>query len=96
MASKKSEAKQPFEQVYQRLEEVVGKLETGGLTLEETIALYEEGMQLAEHCRKLLEEAELRVRRLQESYASSMNKIASLRETEETYTLDEEEELPFD
>ncbi len=39
-----------FEDAYRQLESVVQKLEAGGLPLEESIALYEEGMRLAQIC----------------------------------------------
>jgi exodeoxyribonuclease VII small subunit len=67
MASK--EASEAFEALYKRLEETVAKLEQGNLTLEESIALYEEGMKLARSCQELLQQAELRIARLQESFA---------------------------
>lgn len=57
-----------FESVYQRLEEVVRRLDEGGLTLDESISLYEEGMNLAKHCQTLLDQAELRVTRLQDLF----------------------------
>jgi exodeoxyribonuclease VII small subunit len=60
-----------FEDLYLRLEEVVAKLEAGNLPLEETIALYEEGMVLAQRCQELLDGAELRITRLKESFASA-------------------------
>lgn len=50
-----------FEEAYRQLEAVVQKLEAGGLPLEESIALYEEGMQLAQICSRQLDAAELRV-----------------------------------
>ena len=53
-----------FEDSYSRLEEVIQRLESGELDLEQTVALYEEGMQLAEHCGRQLDDAELRVTRL--------------------------------
>ena len=59
-----------FEALYKRLEETVAKLEEGNLTLEESIALYEEGMTLARRTQELLAEAELRITRLQESFAN--------------------------
>lgn len=58
-----------FEQVYARLEESVGKLEQGGLTLEQSIALYEEGMTLARRCQEMLDAAELKITKLKESFA---------------------------
>lgn len=66
-----------FEVLYKRLEESVAKLEGGNLSLEESLALYEAGMKLARECQKLLQDAELRVTRLQEQFADG---TASLRE----------------
>lgn len=54
-----------FEEAYRKLEETVRKLEGGGLSLEESIALYEEGMRLVRYCEELLEKAELKVRQIQ-------------------------------
>jgi exodeoxyribonuclease VII small subunit len=50
-----------FEQAYTALAEIVKELDTGELTLEQTLALYEDGQLLAQHCQQLLDEAELRV-----------------------------------
>ena len=47
-----------FEALYGRLEEAVTKLEQGGLTLEESLTLYEEGIRLSRLCHAKLEEAE--------------------------------------
>jgi len=58
-----------FEQIYAKLEESVGKLEQGGLTLEQSIALYEEGMTLARRCQEMLDAAELKITKLKESFA---------------------------
>lgn len=88
MASKKGKAaaaqtgKEGFEALYQRLDETVQKLENGGLTLEESVAMYEEGMKLAKRCQELLQEAELKVTRLQESFEES---IGALRDEGEEY-----------
>ena len=60
---------QTFEQLYARLEAAVAKLETGGLPLEEAIALYEEGMTLARQCQERLDGAELKITKLRESFA---------------------------
>lgn len=60
---------QPFEDLYARLEETVEKLEKGGLSLEQSIALYEEGMELAKRCQAILDSAELRITKLRESFA---------------------------
>jgi exodeoxyribonuclease VII small subunit len=50
-----------FEQALQRLEEIVGRLEKGELPLEESLALYEEGIQLSRLCHTKLEEAEAKI-----------------------------------
>lgn len=60
-----------FEELYRRLEETVGKLEKGGLPLEQSIALYEEGMQLAKRCQEILDKAELRITKLRDSFAQA-------------------------
>jgi exodeoxyribonuclease VII small subunit len=66
MASK--DGQQSFEELYRSLEETVAKLEKGGLPLEESIALYERGMELAKRCQSLLDKAELRITKLRESF----------------------------
>lgn len=57
-----------FEALYARLEEVTASLEAGNLTLEQSIALYEEGMRLAQRCQALLADVEQRVQVLRETY----------------------------
>ena len=56
-----------FEETLKQLENVVERLESGdSLTLDESLAAFEEGVRLTRLCRKTLEEAELRVQRLVE------------------------------
>jgi exodeoxyribonuclease VII small subunit len=66
----KETKQETFEQLYARLEEAVSKLEQGGLPLEQAIALYEEGMTLARQCQDRLDEAELKITKLRESFAT--------------------------
>jgi exodeoxyribonuclease VII small subunit len=47
-----------FEQALNELERTVAKLESETLTLDEALALYKRGVQLFEHCRDRLQEAE--------------------------------------
>ena len=54
----------PFEDASAQLEEVVQRLEGGDLPLQEALALYERGVELANHCQGLLDQAELRVTQL--------------------------------
>ncbi len=53
-----------FEQAFAELEETVRKLEAGGLTLEESLALFERGQALATHCGTQLDETELKIKQL--------------------------------
>ncbi|MBI4800082.1 MAG: exodeoxyribonuclease VII small subunit [Desulfarculus sp.] len=59
MAKPKKEGS--FEQSLRRLEEIVDKLEDQELELEEAIALFEEGVKLAETCGARLDAAEKKV-----------------------------------
>jgi exodeoxyribonuclease VII small subunit len=54
----------PFDKALEEMQGVVARLEEGGLPLEESIALYERGAALHDHCATLLDSAELRVQRL--------------------------------
>ncbi len=56
--------KLPFEEAFKELEDTVHRLEGGELTLDESIALFERGMSLAEHCGHKLDDAELKVSQL--------------------------------
>lgn len=55
-----------FEKSLVRLEEITKKLEKGNLTLDEMIKLYTEGTELAGECNKALEEAQLKISKLNE------------------------------
>ena len=51
----------PYEQARDQLTDVVRRLEGGGLTLEESLALWERGERLAEICTQWLEGARARL-----------------------------------
>lgn len=53
-----------FEHSLDALEQLVEKMETGDLSLEESLAAYERGVGLYRSCQSALEQAELRVRLL--------------------------------
>jgi exodeoxyribonuclease VII small subunit len=55
-----------FEAAIAELEAVVKKLEEGDLALEQSLALYERGVQLSRFCHAQLEEAERRIEILNE------------------------------
>jgi exodeoxyribonuclease VII small subunit len=50
-----------FEKSLARLEEVVKRLESADLSLDEAMRLFEEGVKLSHECQKQLEDAEGRV-----------------------------------
>jgi exodeoxyribonuclease VII small subunit len=52
----------PFEAARTELDEIVGRLEDGGTTLEEALVLWERGEALHRRCAALLEGAEERLR----------------------------------
>jgi exodeoxyribonuclease VII small subunit len=53
-----------FEAAYAELETIIGRLESGELSLEESVELFERGRMLSDHCQTLLDKAELRVNQL--------------------------------
>ncbi|GAG26076.1 unnamed protein product, partial [marine sediment metagenome] len=57
-----------FEEALSRLDKIVQALEAGGLKLEEALALFEEGMELAKICNERLNSAELKISQLQTAY----------------------------
>ncbi|HLA27695.1 MAG TPA: exodeoxyribonuclease VII small subunit [Syntrophales bacterium] len=54
-------AKEKFEDALKKLEEILRKMETGDLTLEESLRSFEEGIRLSRLCAEKLDEAERRV-----------------------------------
>ena len=56
-----------FEQRLGRLEEIVAKLESGNVGLDESLRLYAEGADLLKACRKTLGEAEKKITQLTET-----------------------------
>ncbi len=53
-----------FEDCLTRLEQIVASLESGNLPLEESLKVFEEGVALARHCGRYLEDAERRIEML--------------------------------
>jgi exodeoxyribonuclease VII small subunit len=54
-------AKDKFEEALGKLEEIVRRMETGDMGLEESLKAFEEGIKLARVCSRKLDEAERRV-----------------------------------
>ena len=71
-----SDEKLTFEDALEELESIVGRLETGDLTLEETLKLFERGQALAARCEETLYQAELRLEALQPSASGGYDRIS--------------------
>ncbi len=55
-----------FEGALSRLEDLVGELERGELSLEDSLRTFEEGVRLVRRCSEQLKSAELRIQKLEE------------------------------
>ena len=60
-----------YEQALAELEEIASSLENGPSGLEESVMLFERGKALIQHCQKLLNSAEMKVRQLEEDGSTS-------------------------
>ena len=56
--------KRTFEENFLRLEEIIKELEKGDASLEESLSLFEEGVQRGRVCSKQLDAAEARMKKL--------------------------------
>ena len=74
MAKKKGDdpAELSFEERLARLEQIVTKLESGDVGLDESLKLYAEGAGLIKDCRKTLAEAEKKIAKLTEDTAGKL------------------------
>ena len=53
-----------FEESMTRLEQIVRAMERGDVALEESLKLFQEGTDLVRSCQKLLDEAQLQVKKI--------------------------------
>jgi exodeoxyribonuclease VII small subunit len=60
-----------YEAAFAQLEQILQALEDGELPLEESLALYEQGVTLAAYCAHKLDGAELRVRQWQPGHQTT-------------------------
>ncbi|MEN3037631.1 MAG: exodeoxyribonuclease VII small subunit [Candidatus Kryptonium sp.] len=64
-----------FEQALKELQDIVDKLETGQVTLEEAIEMYERGIKLSKYCIDKLTQAELRIKKIIKDQSQGFNLI---------------------
>ena len=55
---------QTFEASMARLEQIVRALERGDVALEESLKLFQEGTELVRNCQKLLDDAQLQIKKI--------------------------------
>lgn len=67
-----SKAPPAFEEALQELESIVERMEEGEPSLEESLKLFERGMDLARTCQKALDDAEQRIQTLTDSGVAPM------------------------
>jgi len=60
-------SKERFEDTFKKLETIVNKLESGDLSLEDSVKLFEEGMRLSRLCSERLAEVQKKVELLLKS-----------------------------
>ncbi len=61
----------PFEETLQALNEVIGYLQGGGLTLDEAVSAYQVGVDLTLRCEQLLNDAQIRISRIEDNLTSA-------------------------
>lgn len=59
--AKKDKGEKRFEQALEELEKVVEQLESGELSLEDSLAAFEKGVRLVKHCNEKLNEVEKKI-----------------------------------
>lgn len=55
---------QTFEASMARLEQIVRAMERGDVALEESLKLFQEGSELVRNCQKLLDDAQLQIKKI--------------------------------
>ena len=62
--SSEKQKNESFEEALERLDQIVQKLEQGDLSLDESLKLFQEGVELSRFCTKRLTQAEEKVMKL--------------------------------
>ncbi len=69
------ESNEPFEELLAKLDEAVRKLEAGGLSLEQSTDLYEQGLKLARDCTEKISAAELKITKIRNEYGQNVSSV---------------------
>ena len=66
-----------FEQALAELEKIVAKMESGELSLEQSLATHKRGLELARFCQQKLETAQQQVKVLEGEVLKPLDRVAS-------------------
>lgn len=55
-----------FEENIEKIKNIISKLESGELSIEENLSLFEEGLKLSTECQNRLKEADMKVKKIVE------------------------------
>lgn len=64
MSAKKNQPENDFEASLEKLENLVVQMESGDLSLDESLTQFQQGVELTRHCQQLLENAKQTVEKL--------------------------------
>lgn len=81
MSPKSSKSALNFEQTTKRLEEIIDRINNSETGLEDTISLVEEGLALVRNSRKLLAEAELKIKKLETIDTADVSDISEKKDS---------------
>jgi exodeoxyribonuclease VII small subunit len=68
-------AKQTFEKALEQLEKIVETMESGALSLEQSLKQFEEGMQLSQFCAQKLDETEKKISLIMEKTNGTIEEV---------------------
>lgn len=77
-ASETHEMPQDFETALAQLEALVSQMENGSLPLDQSLAAYQKGVELARTCQRLLDSAEEQVKVLQDNLLKPLDNLDGL------------------
>lgn len=78
-----AEQKVTFEQALEQLEKIVEQIESGEVSLEESIDKYARGIKLIKQCRSILDQAERKIQVLAETEEGELTQAGELEEPSE-------------
>jgi exodeoxyribonuclease VII small subunit len=84
-----------FEAAIRALSEIVEKIETGQVPLEESLIQYEKGMSLIGQCRRILLDAEKRIGEIEKRHNPDQKEPESEEKTEDDREQEKDEEALF-